>query len=102
MIGEYKEGLKVKLDKAPFIWISNQKVYPIKTVQGAGAYSPRQNDDNPFGVVDRVTISNEARHMHQKGLREGIIQPPVRCALEPRVSGKRENLVIEYTVKNRS
>ncbi len=90
------------LNNVPFILIGNQKVCPIKNARGAGAYSSRQSDDNPFGVVDRVTISKEARRMYQKSLMTGLIEPPVQNSFKTRVSGKRENLVIEYTVKSRS
>lgn len=61
----------------------------------------KQNDAPPFGIVDRVTISRQARYMYEKAVRTGLIQAPTTRSSETRDSGKRGNRIIEYTVKTR-
>ncbi len=61
------------IDKTPYIIVDNRKIAPIER-------SPRPNsatdgrkgpEEQTFGVVDRVTISSEAR--------EKSIQPPAEA-----------------------
>ena len=50
-------------DPIPYIIVDNQKIAPIeRIVPGPRLLEDRHPDAGPpFGVVDRVTISNEAR-----------------------------------------
>lgn len=51
------------IDRTPFIIVDNQKIMPLeRTADGSSQGRPRHRSDaRPFGVVDRVTISAEAR-----------------------------------------
>ena len=50
-------------DNIPYIIVDNRKIAPIRRVAPEVPLSHRQssNDERPFGVVDRITISDAAR-----------------------------------------
>lgn len=56
------------IDKTPYIIVDNRKIAPIqqspRTKSAADDESSRRQQ--PFGVVDRVTISKEAQEMFLK------------------------------------
>jgi hypothetical protein len=51
------------IDDRPYIIVDNRKIAPIQPSPRVGrpAGDRKKSDEHPFGVVDRVTISNEAR-----------------------------------------
>ena len=46
---------------APYIIVDNQKLYPVDRSPDLESKDIDTMEDNPFGIIDRVTISNEAR-----------------------------------------
>lgn len=44
-----------------FIIFDNQKIYPIDRFPDLDSKSMDIKEDNPFDIIDRVTISNKAR-----------------------------------------
>jgi hypothetical protein len=61
LLGQY-EGVPM-VDVAPYIIVDNQKITPIGWSPRSGSVSDGRKgfEADPFGVVDRVTISREAR-----------------------------------------
>jgi hypothetical protein len=58
-----KQGVMPMRDDTPYIIVDNRKIPPIQRPARTGSASavrPR-GEEQPFGVVDRVTISREAR-----------------------------------------
>ena len=65
-----KTGLTPMTDDTPYIIVDNRKIPPLERsprLKSATADRPRR-EEQTFGVVDRVTISREAR--------ERSMQPP--------------------------
>ena len=50
------------IDDTPYIIVDNRKIAPLYRVTTPGSVSAERPNrkDQPFGVVDRVTISREA------------------------------------------
>jgi len=50
------------IDNTPYIIVDNRKITPLRRVTTPGSVSAERPNrkDQPFGVVDRVTISGEA------------------------------------------
>ncbi|HSO18120.1 MAG TPA: hypothetical protein VLT88_01610 [Desulfosarcina sp.] len=65
------------IDDRPYIIVDNRKIAPIAPSTGARrqAGERKKAQDQPFGVVDRVTISDEAR-VHAKRLNTSTDTPP--------------------------
>lgn len=59
------------IDKTPYIIVDNRKIAPIERSPrpDSATDGPKDREGQTFGVVDRVTISSEAR--------EKSMQPPV-------------------------
>jgi len=60
---EWQEGVTPMEINGPYIIVDNQKIAPIERLQGSDAVTEdrSEREAQPFGVVDRVTISREAR-----------------------------------------
>jgi hypothetical protein len=56
------------IDTTPYIVVDNQKILPIgRTPQtGSSTSHPESRERQDFGVVDRVTISRQAREKCQQ------------------------------------
>lgn len=56
------------IDKTPYIVVDNQKIAPIR--RGSATYptsaQKANREDQPFGVIDRVTISNAALQKYRQ------------------------------------
>ena len=56
-------------DFTPYIIVDNQRIAPLvrsRIIHRTNAYMNNNREgDPPFGVVDRVTISNEARQRYK-------------------------------------
>lgn len=67
------------IDKTPYIIVDNRKISPIeRSPQSTAATGDRHaREGQTFGVVDRVTISNEAR------VRSRLHQAPIDAIPEP-------------------
>lgn len=59
---------------APYIIVDHQKLYPIDLSVDLGSTEIEANGDNPFGIIDRVTISNEAKQ-RSKSIKAGDVKP---------------------------
>jgi hypothetical protein len=69
----WQQGVTPMIDKTPYIIVDNRKISPIQQSprpDSATADRPRRGEET-FGVVDRVTISREAR--------EKSMQPPTEA-----------------------
>ena len=65
------------IDDKPYIIVDNRKIAPIERSSRTGQPTDgrNQSDDQPFGVIDRVTISKEARErFRQKSERSDQIE----------------------------
>jgi hypothetical protein len=75
------------IDGIPYIVVDNQKISPIGRAPGSESTTdghPRR-EDQTFGVVDRVTISSEARQMSKQALFDPLTPPSPGClAKDPR------------------
>ena len=74
-------------DDTPYIIVDNRKIPPIQRPARTGSASadrPR-GEEQPFGVVDRVTISREAREKarHQPAQAGGDPPPLVDLSKKP-------------------
>ena len=58
-----QQGMTPKIDNTPYIIVDNQKISPIERSPGSNSTTADRGprEDQTFGVVDRVTISSEAR-----------------------------------------
>ena len=58
-----QQGMTPMIDNTPYIIVDNQKISPIeRSPQTNSATADRHlREDQTFGVIDRVTISSEAR-----------------------------------------
>jgi hypothetical protein len=73
----YQQGVTPMTDETPYIIVDNRKISPIERsprLASATADRPRR-EEQTFGVVDRVTISREAR--------ERSLQPPAYTQAGP-------------------
>lgn len=69
------------IEKTPYIIVDNRKIAPIRRASGTlPVPAERSNQDLPFGVVDRVTISNAAvekyRQLQITGDADPALHPP--------------------------
>lgn len=60
---DWQQGLKPMIDDTPYIIVDDLKIAPIgRSPQlNSEAENRARWEERPFGVVDRVTISSEAR-----------------------------------------
>lgn len=74
------------IDDTPYIIVDNRKISPVeRSVQPNPATAERKRrEEQTFGVVDRVTISREAREK----ARQQAAQPEVAPATIPDLSKK--------------
>ena len=66
------------IDDTPYIIVDNRKIAPLHRVTTPGSVSAEKPNwkDQPFGVVDRVTISSEAIEKYRR-LRAALeAEPP--------------------------
>jgi hypothetical protein len=56
------------IDDPPFITVDNQKIYPVNRSLGpeSASGSRKEPDPPPFGIVDRVTLSRQAREQSKR------------------------------------
>jgi hypothetical protein len=56
------------IDKTPYIIVDNQKIAPIRPASKTNQTSAERSnrEDQPFGVVDRVTISDDALQKYRQ------------------------------------
>lgn len=61
------------IDKTPYIIVDDQKIFPIhRSARPGSTHSdPSGRKEQPFGVVDRVTISREAREKFRQQAQAG-------------------------------
>lgn len=80
-------------DEPPTIIVDNRKLAPIARIdrsQPASGKRPNETSD-PFGVVDRVTISNAAREKYrefQAAVEDGLPVPQLRCPEQKAITYK--------------
>jgi hypothetical protein len=56
------------MDDTPYIVVDNQIIPPIERLSPASSAGddPPEQKEQPFGVIDRVTISKEARERYRQ------------------------------------
>ena len=56
------------IDDTPYIIVDNQIIPPLErlTPSSSAGDDPPARDERPFGVIDRVTISKEARERYRQ------------------------------------
>ena len=81
------------IDKTPYIIVDNQKIAPIRRASKTNPTSAERpnREDQPFGVVDRVTLSNAAlqKYRHLQIIVDtdpSIHPPPSQKALTPTIA----------------
>ena len=82
------------IDDTPFIIVDNQKLSPIGRAPRPGPATDRRTrqEERPFGVIDRVTISREARE-------KSMQQPAQPKASSPTLEGLSINPHTATTVR---
>jgi len=76
------------MDDTPYLIVDNLKLAPVRRISriGATAYDRPHPPEQPMGIVDRVTISDEARKRAAQMAVDGRVLPetdsflPVPCS----------------------
>lgn len=74
------------IDTTPYIIVDNQKILPVsRTPQSASVSGdPESREKKDFGVVDRVTISSQARQKYRQAQFDTAPPPnPHHLAMNP-------------------
>ncbi|BBO90668.1 hypothetical protein [Desulfosarcina ovata] len=63
------------MDEPPYIIVDNQKILPIERAPRSNpvADGKRGREDDPFGIVDRVTLSREGLEKSRQAL--DVVEP---------------------------
>jgi hypothetical protein len=80
------------IDDTPYIIVDNQKIAPIERSPRVKlkAQDRTQREEQPFGIVDRVTISSEAREIarhlqaHAEASPQALTNPQAIRDLSPK------------------
>lgn len=84
------------MNDIPYIIVDNQRIPPVRrpsrSSRSTGEQTRRRAD--PFGVVDRVTLSAEGRKRSREQLADADISPGTET---PAITGRRSPALLTYS-----